>query len=538
MKTLSLLFACVLLTLNNYSQNNVPNWNWAKSTNGIGNELSTSITSDNNGNTIVTGYFKDSSVSFGSTTLNNLGDYDIFIAKYDGAGNILWAKSASGISFDYPNDVTTDVNGNIYLVGISNSSSLTFGTTTFNNKGGFILKYDAQGNEIWAKSISGTVNGIVTDINGNIYVAGGFTDSTILLGSNNLVNNGMTDFFVLKYDNNGNVLWAKSNGGTSYEYINKISIDSIGNIYITGEFGQSLTFGTTTLISSGFRDIFIAKYDNSGNIIWSNSFGGNDSEYVHNISTDFNGNTYVIGDFYSAVLTVGTTSLININNSDLFIVKYDSIGDLAWAKSAGGSQSDYARGVTIDNYGNSYIAGYFSSPTINFDTTYFNNSGSYNVFITKYNSLGDVIWVKLNSADYAGDLAIDGADKLILTGAFGMGSYSFDTISLINTNTTTLSNDAFVAKMDAYPLTIHQNNQKEKSLLVYPNPFNNEITINYALRNSVATLTIYNLIGEEIKHQVITKQTTVINLANQSKGIYFVSIIDGNNRATRKIIKQ
>ncbi|PCJ27613.1 MAG: hypothetical protein COA97_03055 [Flavobacteriales bacterium] len=86
-------------------------------------------------------------------------------------------------------------------------------------------------------------------------------------------------------------------------------------------------------------------------------------------------------------------------------------------------------------------------------------------------------------------------------------------------------------------LNVAENNKKENSLLVYPNPFNSEITINYTLENSSATLTIYNLIGKQIMSQTITQNTTVIDLADQANGIYFVTITDKNNRLSKKIIK-
>ncbi|HWY98596.1 MAG TPA: SBBP repeat-containing protein, partial [Bacteroidia bacterium] len=260
-----------------------PNWVWAKT--AAGNINTYGMTSDANGNSYVTGFFSGGSITLGSFTLTNTGSWDMFVAKYDPSGNVLWAKSAGGNNNVVGEGVATDNAGNVYVVGCFESSSLTFGSTTLTDAGSsyniFLVKYDANGNVAWAKSAgdgSNTDNGIgvATDNDGNIFITGYFQNSTITFGTFTLTNTAYQNAFIVKYNGAGNVLWAKAptaSGGTGSNG-NRISTDVKGNAYITGSNnGSALTFGIYTLNSIGSADAFAVKYDSTGNVHWAKSFG-------------------------------------------------------------------------------------------------------------------------------------------------------------------------------------------------------------------------------------------------------------------------
>src|ERR1035437_8078323 len=120
---------------------------WAKSTGGTGDEFGLSVSADAGGNVFVTGWFDSPTLIFGSTTLTNAGVYNAFIAKYDSIGNALWAKSVGGTGRDVCYSVSADVGGNVFVTGNFNSPTITFGSTTVTNAGNynvFIAKYDAS----------------------------------------------------------------------------------------------------------------------------------------------------------------------------------------------------------------------------------------------------------------------------------------------------------------------------------------------------------------------------------------------------------
>ncbi len=240
------------------------NWLWAKKAGGTNYDDGYGIAVDANGNSYVTGYFLGDA-DFGNTTLTSSGGSDIFVAKLDINGNWRWAKQARGTSYDKGYSIAVDANGNSYVTG-GLSGSVTFGTTTLINSGEydiFVAKLDINGNWLWAKKAGGTSgdfgNGIAVDANGNSYVTGNFWSSATF-GTTTLTSSGGYDIFVAKLDINGNWLWAKqAGGGAIYDYGQSIAVDANGNSYVTGYFEGGATFGTTTLNSSGSWDIFVAK---------------------------------------------------------------------------------------------------------------------------------------------------------------------------------------------------------------------------------------------------------------------------------------
>ncbi|MEK7263262.1 MAG: SBBP repeat-containing protein [Bacteroidota bacterium] len=137
--------------------------------------------------------------------------------------------------------------------------------------------------------------------------------------------------------------WAKRARGGGYDYGKGIATDENGNCYVTGYFNSStITFGSVMLTNtdnSGSSDMYLVKYDSSGNVLWANCAGGYSADYGNSIATDGNGNCYVTGYFWSPTITFGSVTLINANSfSDMFVVKYDSNGNVVWAKRAGGKQ--------------------------------------------------------------------------------------------------------------------------------------------------------------------------------------------------------
>ncbi|MEK6616208.1 MAG: hypothetical protein AABZ32_08880, partial [Bacteroidota bacterium] len=112
-----------------------PNYLWAKSAGGTSNDYATSVTADASGNIIAAGSFVSPTITFGSTTLTNAGSVDMFFVKYDPSGNVLWAKSAGGTSYDEATSVTADASGNIIAAGLFVSPTITFGSTTLTNAG-------------------------------------------------------------------------------------------------------------------------------------------------------------------------------------------------------------------------------------------------------------------------------------------------------------------------------------------------------------------------------------------------------------------
>ena len=162
-------------------------------------------------------------------------------------------------------------------------------------------------------------------------------------------------------------VWAKSAGNMWYEEGAAIALDASGNTYITGFYSEfnptpyTISFGVATVTSVLGNDMFVAKYDPLGALVWVRSAGGSGDDRGKGIAVDASGNVYVTGQFSSSSMVLDTITISTTAGNDAFIAKYNSSGDILWAKKAGGSDDDRANAVSVDASGNSYVAGFFQT---------------------------------------------------------------------------------------------------------------------------------------------------------------------------------
>lgn len=465
---------------------------WAKSAGGFKNDYGTSLTTDASGNVIVTGFFFSSTITFGTTTLTNafsINSSDIYVVKYDAAGNVLWAKREGGMNEENGSYVATDTGGNIILSGYFESSSIVFGTDTLTNVNPasttdvFTVKYDGIGNVIWAKS-GGSIDedegrSVSTDLAGNTIITGNFKGDSIIFESSSLANTNAAskDIFLVKYDRNGNVLWSKGAGGFDNDYSNSTTIDVYGNVILTGYFeSDSIAFDSTYLVNtntSGAADIFIAKFDSSGNLLWLKREGGTNTDAAFGICTDHSGNIIATGFFWSSTISFGATTLTNtssLGSADIFCVKYDATGNVIWAKSAGGVDEDYSLSVTTDVNGDIIATGAFAYDSLTCANTTLLNAGSFDFFIFK------------------------------LSGVSG--------ISEINSHL---------------------------RVKIYPNPTTGKFQLETKDGFNAEQIVVYSLDGQKVYSQMLNTNHEIINVQLAS-GIYFIKVIDGEKSSTQKLV--
>ena len=522
----------ILIFLNIISYAQAPTFEWAKNHGGSDNDVSYSICSDLSGNVYITGTFYSSTITFGSTTLVNSGSGDIFIVKYGERGNVIWAKNVKGISsHEEGNGIAVDLSGNVYITGNFNSSKLIFGKDTLINAGGadiFIAKYSPSGNVLWAKKAAGTSQdysfGITTDLNGNVIITGWFESSTITFGTNVINSSGGSCVFIAKYDLNGNVLWVKNTGsGALYSYNSRgLSADADGNLVITGSFSTTIAFDTIVLSAIGLSDIFIAKYNSDGNIIWAKKAGGTSNESCTGITTDLNRNTIITGGYSSPTINFGSIELNCSGTSAAFIAKYDINGNIVWVKKAG-NNIDYKTGYRIaaDKYGSIVSAGLFYSNII-FDTDSLINKGASDCFVVKYDSDGTELWVKSIGGD--GDdlifgIGIDSNSNILITGGYNSTKTIFGADTLYNSGLA--RNDIFIAKLSILLSGI--NDIKNSNIKIYPNPTNNIINIEGLTKNENNTIQILDVQGKLVITKTITEKGT-IDLSELNNGVYVIKI--------------
>jgi hypothetical protein len=372
--------------------------------------------------------------------------------------NFSFVKSIGGTGNEYGYATTVDASGNIFTAGMF-SGTVDFdpgpGTTSLTSVeygDGCIIKMDASGNFLWVYQIGGlgneNINSITTDANGDVYVTGQ-TGANIL---------------IYKLSASGALLWSMVFGSTGGSDEGRgIEVDDIGNVFVVGDFMGTVDFdqgaGVANLISAGSSDVFIAKYDASGNYIWAKRIGGTDQDFGKSIALDANFNVYTTGywswaaDFDPGVGVYNMTT--GGSDSDSFISKLDASGNFVYAKQFAGPTQTYGYSIDVDPSGNVYSTGYFGG-TVDFDP----GAGIYNlsttlggdIYVSKLDVSGNFLWAKAiigntTSNEIGYDIVVDNSQNVYFTGVF-TGTADFDPSAGVYNLTTTAYSNAYVCKLD------------------------------------------------------------------------------------------
>jgi len=317
---------------------------------------------------------------------------------------VYWGNKAGGPSVEQGLAVTCDALGNTYATGYF-TGICTFGATVLNSTGLsdiFVAKYDNQGVLLWARKYGGATDerarGIALDGNGNILLTGHFTGST-LIGSVGLTSSGLDDVLTCKLDNNGNVLWARSGGGAGPDLGHDVTSDASGNVIVTGEIRNSATFGSSVLNGIN-EDVFIVKYDASGNQLWTQLGTGNFADRGYGITSDASGNIYICGPFAETITfdQAHTNPLTNVS----FLVKFDPAGNEVWFRYMGGGSLCTANDLDILSGGSQiYVTGDFTGNMTFFGTPLpaLTNTYANRIFIASYDLSGNGTWSRADGSD-------------------------------------------------------------------------------------------------------------------------------------------
>ncbi|MEO8085283.1 MAG: T9SS type A sorting domain-containing protein [Bacteroidota bacterium] len=309
--------------LSKYDNNG--NFLWVKNMLSNGDSRGKALVTDSAGNSYFTGSFSRN-CAFGSINLTYSGNSDAFLAKFDKDGNAIWAKKAGGSSDDKGKGVALDGMGNVFLCAtFTNSANISGHTVTATGKyDSFIVKYDTAGVYKWSVKAGGVdttkISAITTDNLGNCYVTGYFID-TATFGTTTLYSLGSYEFFIAKYDADGNFVWAKRGGGANEDFGQGISYDSRRNlIYVTGQFDYMANFDGQAVTSAGNRDIFISCWDTSGSIQWIKTGGGTQRDAGYAVANDTLGNVVATG-FMDVAGSFGSYNITGDSLADIFVTK-------------------------------------------------------------------------------------------------------------------------------------------------------------------------------------------------------------------------
>ena len=345
--------------------------------------------------------------------------------------------------------MAVDAAGNVHVIG-SFQGSMQFGAGagSLNSVGlfdVFFAKYNTSGSLLWAKRIgaAGVAGGygIAVDAAGNVFIGGNFNGTVDFdpgPGAKNLTSAGSFDAFLAKYDDSGALLWAHAFGANLFEEARCLALDTSGNVFIAGIFNGTVDFdpgpANTALEAAGNSELYLAKYSSAGALLWARQLEGTGAERVLGMATGIGGQVYLTGHFEDSVdfdPGAGVQSLDALGDADLFFAQYDAGGALVWAKSVGGFFYEEARGIATDRFGNVYLTGRYGE-TVDFDPgpgiAELDNAGINDAFFAKYDADGAFLWANSiggDGNDIGNSIAVDSFGQVCVTGQY-MNTVDFD----------------------------------------------------------------------------------------------------------------
>lgn len=301
-----------------------------------------------NGDVIVLGDF-EGTVGFGDGPhASDNGKHDVFLARYDHFGNPLWTRQYGDSSNQYGGDVVVDAAGNIVIVGRA-FGVIDFGGNALDGVGTddvFIARLDAAGNHDWSTMVGGVdpdrSERVAVDPAGNVYVTGTFT-GTASFGGTELVSAGLRDLFLVKIAaSDGSFEWVQQVGGAEDDYGWGVAADDTG-VYFTGHFGDSVSVGATQLDAADGLDAIIGKYDPDGAALWAMAAGGVGLDQGYDLALAPGGDVVVTGAFTTALDLGGMTApLVSEGERDIFLARIAPDGTAIWANGYGDETDQFA----------------------------------------------------------------------------------------------------------------------------------------------------------------------------------------------------
>jgi gliding motility-associated-like protein/uncharacterized delta-60 repeat protein len=475
--------AFMLISISAHAQ--YPELEWAHKLGSNLTDIASAMATDASGNVYITGqYAGTADFDPGAATVNltSAGGFDVFVAKFNAAGDLLWAKSLGGLQTDNGRSIAIDALGNVLITGTF-MNTVDFnpgaGVNTLTSTGNwdvFVCKLDVNGDYVWAGAMGGAFSfdigeAVAVDASNHVYVTGSFTntgDFDPTSGTTLFTSAGQEDIFLVKMDGStGNLIWNRQIGGPSGDQTRGLTIDAAGNVLATGAFVSTVDFdpgaGIFPLTAMG-NDVFVLKLESDADFLWAVAMGGSSEDVGQAIKTDASGNVYSTGYFAygdgsphdfdpgAGVFHLTPAPDPIVANYDIYISKLSASGNFVWAKQLSGPGSEQPFALALDAAGNVYSTGTFRG-TVDFDpgSGYypFTADGFSNIYVSKLNASGDFMWTERPGGTYAGfgrGIAVDNSSRVITTGSFD-NTVDFSAGSCDFNLTTTGQSDIFIQKL-------------------------------------------------------------------------------------------
>ncbi|MBI4646078.1 MAG: T9SS type A sorting domain-containing protein, partial [Bacteroidia bacterium] len=456
----------------------------------------------------------------GDKTVSQRGVCDYWVVHFNPELIPQWQKAYGGDSIDGLISMIRTSDGNILLAGSSYSSISGDKTAPKIGRADYwVLKIDTTGNILWQKTYGGTDIDFLRDIaefeDGSLLLAG-YSISGIS-GDKTDTSRGSFDYWIIKTDQDGTVLWDKTLGGESFDGCFNISISQNNEIILTGS-SESNISGEKSEDNYGIRNIWIIKLDIDGNIIWDRTIGGDFYEsYAYTVFV--NDNLFTLANSRSDAS--GTKTEDSKGEADYWLTKLDNNGNIQWDKTIGGSLYDEPQSITVSSNGDLILTG-TSLSSISGDKTE-NTNGAFDFWIVCVDTTGNLLWQKtIGGSDY--DIPVKTIE--ISPNNFLLVGQSESGISGDKTEYNRGYEDYWLVEVSLI-VNVPENQNNEILILTYPNPSSKYINIDIRQEFSEQfQLIITDISGKTIGAQKLVSGKNTIDIETLSSGLYTFTIVN------------
>ncbi|MBT3934529.1 MAG: T9SS type A sorting domain-containing protein [Bacteroidetes bacterium] len=420
----------LFLTSHHFAHAQCPTFSWANASGASDkNDIGQAIAIDTiNNHIFVTGHYYDSG-TFGGKNYPSYGQKDVFIAKLDLNGKYIWLKQGGSGYDDEGKDIAVDQLGNVYACGTMEARA-AFGEDTTAAAGSYLVKYNAAGQLQWLKDYKLAISALTIDLDNNLLICGDFSGKKAFEGDS-IEAIGLKDIFLAKFNPSGQLLWKKYYGSPKIEYAYDVLVDKNNVVYVGGYFYDSLLIESNLLTTNGATDMYIAQFDPQGNLKQVKQLGGNSADGFIQFAIDSENNLLLIGGYYYETLldTLKVNPIVDDYNQ--FVAKFDSNMRIKWVYTHNGRTS----GIAIAPNDDILVTGYFTNKLYHNHPSYLTSAGYGDLVLFNMSKEG-----KLNYVKQAGGVEEDRGHAVIahpngdyfITGEFSGTAY-FSDIELIAT---------------------------------------------------------------------------------------------------------
>jgi hypothetical protein len=512
---------------------------WQQVYGGSADELLTSIRPTSDNGAILAR--NSLSAASGDKSVNNCmpGTLDYWLVKVDSLGNKEWDRTIGGDNADFLT-VATQTSDLGYIVSgfsLSNASCEKSSNNCSLNGGSnndiWVMKLDASGNIEWEKTIGGWFSDVayaaVQTNDGGYAFGGGSISGTEC--NKTTGNNGGRDFWIVKTDPMGNVLWQKSYGGNLYDGLFSMITTNDNGLLCSG-YSRSGISGDQTSVNYGDQDFWTLKLDSTGSIQWQSSFGGSGKDIIF-AAEQTSDNGFILGGMTDSPIS-GTVTESDYGNYDYYIVKIDSLGNEEWQARAGGSANDECRTINEMPNGNYFVAGYSESGISGNKTTPSNGGSDY--WVMELSPSGTILWQQ--SIGGSGDDNSAAGQMIMADGKILIAGDSDSPVSGDKTITGKGGTDYWILKLEP-SVTGIATNEGHDQISVSPNPATE--FIRFFSDKTINGIHIYDSTGRLVISEALNLQVQgqhSIDTSTLEPGAYLLSVTDKDGRqSSERFIK-